>query len=88
MDPEAPKQGHRSRPGLWWLLAFAAGFALWCLLLFEEHAAHLTAIAPWLILLLCPLMHLYMHRHGGHGDHGQPGGHSDNQSEKDHDHGA
>jgi len=33
-----------------------------------EHRAHLYGILPFLILALCPLMHLFMHRgHGGHG---------------------
>ncbi len=33
-----------------------------------EHRAHLLGILPWLILALCPLMHIFMH--GGHGGHG------------------
>lgn len=33
-----------------------------------EHGAHLAPYAPWLILLACPLMHLFMHHgHGGYG---------------------
>lgn len=32
------------------------------------HGAHLAAIAPLLLVLLCPLMHLFMH-HGHHGQH-------------------
>ena len=37
--------------------------------LFTEHRAHLLGFLPWLILLACPLMHLFMHHgHGGH-DH-------------------
>jgi hypothetical protein len=46
--------------------------------LFVEHRAHLMGFLPWLFLLICPLMHLFMH--GGHGDHGgndpSGGGHS------------
>ena len=43
------------------LLAFLAiaGFFL-----ITEHAAHLFGILPYLLVLLCPLMHLL---HGGHG---------------------
>jgi hypothetical protein len=41
----------------------AAGFYL-----VTEHTAHLVAYLPWLLLLACPLMHLFMH--GGHGGHG------------------
>lgn len=33
-----------------------------------EHRAHLLGWFPFLIILLCPLMHIFMHRgHGGHG---------------------
>ncbi|EXS68576.1 MULTISPECIES: DUF2933 domain-containing protein [unclassified Sphingobium] len=42
--------------------------------LFTEHRAHLFGILPFLLLLLCPLMHLFMH--GRHG-HGNAKGHSD-----------
>lgn len=33
-----------------------------------EHTAHLYGALPYLLLLACPLMHLFMH--GGHGHHG------------------
>tara|TARA_R110002167_G_scaffold208253_1_gene412295 strand:+ start:18672 stop:18998 length:327 start_codon:yes stop_codon:yes gene_type:complete len=39
------------------------GFASYFLLM--EHSQHLFEYLPFLILLLCPLMHLFMH--GGHG---------------------
>ena len=48
----------------WALLAFLAiaGFFL-----FTEHRAHLFGVLPLLLLLLvCPLMHLFMHGGGGH----------------------
>jgi len=50
-----------------------AGFAAIALfLLATEHRAHLFGWLPWLILLACPLMHLFMHRerHDDHRDHG------------------
>lgn len=32
-----------------------------------EHGSHLLPYFPYLILLLCPLMHVFMHKgHGGH----------------------
>ena len=46
-------------------LAIAAYF------LITEHRAHLSGVLyywPFLLLLACPLMHLFMH--GGHGGHG------------------
>jgi hypothetical protein len=39
--------------------------------LITEHRAHLYGALPWLLILSCPLMHLFMHRgHRGHGGHG------------------
>ncbi len=51
--------------GVCLFLAIAV-FFLW-----EEHKAHILGAVPYLLLLLCPLIHLFMHRgHGGHGaDH-------------------
>ena len=52
----------------WPVLVVFAAIALF--LLREEHEAHLLAALLYLPLLLCPLMHLFMHRgHGGHDDH-------------------
>ena len=48
-----------------------AGFFLW-----QEHRAHLLGVLPYLLLLACPLMHVFMHHghgHGGHDDHGTKG---------------
>ena len=56
------------KPGLssqtkWTLIGFLAvgGFFL-----FTEHRAHLYGALPYLLILACPLMHLF-HGHGGHG---------------------
>ena len=43
-----------------------AGFAAMAILLVGfEHRVHLLAWLPWLILLACPIMHLFMHKHHG-----------------------
>ncbi|WP_037339982.1 DUF2933 domain-containing protein [Saccharospirillum impatiens] len=44
-------------------------------LLWGEHKAQLLGALPWLIILACPLMHMFMHRgHGSHKHHvDQPG---------------
>ena len=57
------------------LIAFTA-IAL--LLIAYEHRVHVLGILPWLLILACPLMHLFMHlfMHHGHGGHGGHGGHS------------
>ncbi|WP_149536836.1 DUF2933 domain-containing protein [Siccirubricoccus phaeus] len=46
------------------LLGFLAVGAFYLL---TEHTAHLLGALPYLLLLACPLMHLFMHH--GHGDH-------------------
>lgn len=53
---------HASR-GKWVLIGFllVAMFFLW-----TEHRAHLLGILPYLLLLACPLMHLFHHGHGHH----------------------
>jgi len=33
------------------------GYLLW-----SEHQAHVLQALPWLILLACPLLHVFMHR--------------------------
>ncbi|WP_415872397.1 DUF2933 domain-containing protein [Burkholderia ubonensis] len=49
------------------LIAFIAigGFYL-----VTEHRAHLLGWLPFLFILACPLMHLFMHHGGGHGGSG------------------
>ena len=56
--------GHRAGRTVAVLLAFLAisGF-----LLTTEHRAHVPGVLPWLLLLACPFLHLFMH--GGHGGH-------------------
>ena len=36
--------------------------------LLTEHRAHFIYALPYLIILLCPVMHIFMH--GGHSGHG------------------
>lgn len=62
----APSGNHAP---LFGLLAFAA-IALF--LLFSEHRAHFLGVLPYLLLLSCPLMHLFMHHGHGHA-HGNGG---------------
>ena len=45
------------------VFALVGGFYLW-----SEHRAHLFGALPYILLLACPFMHLFMHRgHRGHG---------------------
>jgi uncharacterized membrane protein len=59
--PEKPPSIWRSRGGLVLLgfLAIAGFFLL------TEHRAHALGVLPFLLLALCPLLHLF-----GHGEHG------------------
>jgi hypothetical protein len=41
------------------------------ILLWTEHLAHALGYLPYLLLLACPLMHIFMH--GGHGGHNHAG---------------
>jgi hypothetical protein len=40
--------------------------------LLTEHKAHILGYWPYLILLLCPLMHVFMHKGRGHHDDHKP----------------
>lgn len=43
--------------------------------LLRNHTTHVFSLIPYLILLACPFMHLFMHKN--HGDHNNDGkGHS------------
>ncbi len=62
-EPTPPaRKGWRSGLALLGFLAIAAFFLL------TEHRAHALGILPFVLLLLCPLLHLFGHGHGGH-DH-------------------
>ena len=57
---------YKRRANIPYLLAFG-GISLYVL---TEHWAHAAPYLPWLLILACPLMHIFMHRgHGGHGGH-------------------
>lgn len=53
----------RSRSGLVLIIFLAIGVFY----LYTEHRAHLLGALPYLLLLACPLLHVFMHR--GHGKH-------------------
>jgi hypothetical protein len=63
-------QRKEERTSFWRSRAFLvflgfAGIAL--VLLWEEHRAHMLGALPYLLLLACPLMHLFGgHHHGSH----------------------
>ncbi len=60
-------------PVSFWRTRYALGFlvlgAIAAYFLLSEHRAHFLGALPLLLLLSCPLMHVFMHHgHGGHGD--------------------
>jgi hypothetical protein len=69
---EVEKKGINGQKLALGLFIIVGGFFLW-----TEHRAHLVGALPYwpyLIVLLCPLMHFFMHRghgqsHDGHKDH-------------------
>ena len=68
---------HHAEPTGFWRTRYAVGLlvmgAVAAYFLLTEHRAHFFGALPFLLLLACPLMHVFMH--GGHGGHG--GGHGD-----------
>jgi hypothetical protein len=61
---------------MWW--GFCAFLAIAGFFLLEEHWAHLLGAVPYVLLLLCPIIHLFMHRGHGHGTgHHVQGNHAD-----------
>lgn len=66
-----PQGPNWSRINQWLLWLGLAAAVAW---MFYRHNAHLAQLLPFLILLACPLMHLFGHGgHGGHDGHGSPG---------------
>jgi hypothetical protein len=63
-----------SHPSFRWsaysVLLMAIG-SLGAYFLLTRHYAHVLDALPFLLLLACPLMHVFMHQgHGGHADNG------------------
>ena len=66
MNHDHEGNGKSSAAGKYVLIGFAviAGYFL-----ITEHQAHVFSALPYLLLLACPLLHLF-HGRGGHGGHG------------------
>jgi hypothetical protein len=47
-----------------WIVIFIVGL-IGLILLLRNHTSHLLVALPYLVLLACPLMHIFMHK--GHG---------------------
>lgn len=68
-----PDGGNRMESRAKWVFIAFAVIAAYFLIL--EHKAHLSGYLqywPFLLLLACPLLHMFMHGgHGGHEGHGR-----------------
>jgi hypothetical protein len=51
-----------------WVLLAASLILVGAFYVLREHWAHALGLSPYLLLLACPLLHLF-HGHGGHGGH-------------------
>lgn len=68
--------GNHDEPPSFWRSRYAIGLivigAVAAYFLLTEHLAHVVGALPFLLLLACPLMHVFMHHgHGGDSHHGQ-----------------
>ena len=71
----SPSHSAPPSPGFWRSKpSIALGMLLVIALFYlaREHYGHVSQALPYLILLLCPLMHLFGHHHGGHSHHSDP----------------
>ena len=72
---------HEAEPTGFWGSRYSIGLlvigAVAMYFLLTEHRAHFFGALPFLILLACPLMHVFMH--GGHGHGGHAGGNGHHQ---------
>jgi hypothetical protein len=77
-EPETP-QTQRKPFRIPWKLGFCLFLAIALFFLWEEHKAHIFGAVPYVLLLLCLILHPLMHR--GHGSHG--GGGSGHEGHRD-----
>lgn len=59
------KPSEASSKGIWRVIAITIAVMVVYYLL-TRHAAHTFGVLPYLLILACPLMHLFGHRHGRH----------------------
>lgn len=64
MHNQENRRGLFSKPV--WIIVSIIGL-IGLIFLFTEHTSHVLIALPYLILLACPLLHIFMHR--GHGNH-------------------
>ena len=71
-ENRAPHRGGVMEWATSWIgIASCVALAALAFLIVRDHAAHLLGAVPYLLLLACPLMHVFMHRGHGHHQHNQ-----------------
>ena len=75
--PEHKEKWWQTNTGMLLVVFFTVGGYY----LIKAHGAHIAENWFLLILLLCPLMHVFMH--GGHGGHGKHRQHDDNDNDRE-----
>lgn len=82
-DRDRSPSNPSDRPQLYRSLRSAAVMAalIAAFFLLREHWAHVAGYWPYLLLMACPLMHLF-HGHGGHGRHLGQGSAADSPTDK------
>jgi hypothetical protein len=68
-DTVSPRAPQRRKPMIVALLMVALIVVFYLL---REHWGHVAGLWPYLLLLACPVMHLF-HGHGAHGQHATHG---------------
>lgn len=53
----------------WMLICIVLAAAIALLLFLPDHAPHIFGWLPYLLILSCPLIHIFMHGGHGHGGH-------------------
>jgi hypothetical protein len=73
-SPQSPLHDKPSEIARWWRVAFIVALAIpVALYLWTEQRVLLLGVLPYALFLLCPLMHLFLHRgHRGHRDSAKP----------------
>lgn len=82
MDHTHPHPSTQRAAPPFWRSRYAVGLlvfgAVAAYFLLSEHRAHFIGALPFLLLLSCPLMHVFMH-HGHDANGGEPQSHGNNE---------
>ena len=87
MNHSRPTHSEQIAAPPFWRARYALGLlvfgAIATYFLLSDHRAHFIGALPFLLLLACPLMHIFMHHgHDGKGGDHQPHGSNEQSSKK------